>query len=80
MPLTSLNYIGPNWRNYYSLGNGIKVFYSTIDNMPVIQPDINQLYFIPNPGIGDSPDYYFSLVPRKPGLIPNGSPYHWPAK
>ena len=58
----------------YTLPNGDKVVISTLDNMPCVQPDMQQFQRMPN--LGYEGQFNFSPQRVFPGQIPNGSkPY-----
>ena len=55
----------------YTLSNGDKVVILKLDNMPCVQPDMQQFQRMPN--IAYQEKFNFSTLQLLPGQIPNGS-------
>ena len=64
-------YINNNPVDSYTLSNGDKVVISRLDNMPCVQPDMQQFQRMPN--IAYQEKFNFSTQQLLPGQIPNGS-------
>ena len=63
--------INNNPADSYTLSNGDKVVISRLDNMPCVQPDMQQFQRMPN--IAYQEKFNFSTQQLLPGQIPNGS-------
>jgi hypothetical protein len=63
--------VAPGSGQSYLLPNGDKVITLSMDNMPCVQPGMEQFHSMPNPGYGILPEYFPSF--SKPGAIPNGA-------
>lgn len=64
-------HINNNPIDSYTLSNGDKVVISRLDNMPCVQPDMQQFQRMPN--IAYQEKFNFSTQQLLPGQIPNGS-------